>query len=62
MRDTELYKIILKYEISSSWWASWIGWDWGQRLAGEYFKRKVRRKFARYIAFENLITQKDNET
>ncbi len=38
----------LDYEIRSSWWASWIGWNWGQELAGKYFAWKVKRKYARY--------------
>jgi len=51
--------IFLDYEISSSWWASWIGWNWGQELAGKYFAWKVKRKYARYKqrkAVEELIT------
>jgi hypothetical protein len=38
----------LDYEIRSSWWASWIGWNWLQELSGKYFAWKVRRKYARY--------------
>lgn len=38
----------LDYEVRSSWWASWIGWDWGQELAGSYFAWKTRRKYTRY--------------
>jgi hypothetical protein len=40
--------IFLDYEIRSSWWASWIGWDWGQELSGKYFAWKTSRKYARY--------------
>lgn len=40
--------VFLDYEIRSSWWASWIGWDWGQKLAGKYFAWKTNRKYARY--------------
>jgi hypothetical protein len=38
----------LDYEIRSSWWASWIGWNWLQELSGKYFAWKVKRKYARY--------------
>lgn len=38
----------LDYEIRSSWWASWIGWNWGQELSGKYFAWKTSRKYARY--------------
>ena len=38
----------LDYEIRSSWWACWIGWDWGQAIAGKYFAWKTKRKYARY--------------
>lgn len=40
--------VFLDYEIRSSWWASWIGWDWGQELSGRYFAWKASRKYARY--------------
>ena len=38
----------LEYEIRSSWWASWIGWNWLQQLGGTYFAYKVSKKYARY--------------
>lgn len=50
--------VLLDYEIRSSWWASWIGWNWGQKLSGSYFAWKVKRKYARYKkskAWEQLI-------
>ncbi len=40
--------VFLDYEIRSSWWASWIGWNWGQELSGKYFAWKTIRKYARY--------------
>jgi hypothetical protein len=40
--------VFLDYEIRSSWWASCIGWDWGQELSGKYFAWKTSRKYARY--------------
>lgn len=48
--DTQEINIsdFLDYEIRSSWWASWIGCEWGQRLAGKYFAWKVKRKYVRY--------------
>lgn len=47
MKDKNILDF-LDYEIRSSWWASWIGWDWGQELSGKYFAWKVKRKYARY--------------
>lgn len=40
--------VFLDYEIRSSWWASWISWDFGQELSGKYFAWKTSRKYARY--------------
>ena len=40
----------LYYEISSSWWASWISIKWMQELSAKYFAWKTSRKFARYKA------------
>ena len=40
--------VFVDYEIRSSWWASWIGWNWGQELAAKYFAWKTSRKYARY--------------
>lgn len=39
---------ILDYELRSSWWASWIWWNWGQELCVKYFVWKAKRKFNRY--------------
>jgi hypothetical protein len=39
---------LLDYEIRSSWWASCIFWNWGQKLSGKYFSWKTSRKYARY--------------
>jgi len=38
----------LEYEVRSSWWVSWISWDWLQELSGRYFAWKTRRKYERY--------------
>lgn len=43
-----MHRLILDYEIRSSWWASLIGFAWMQNLAASYFARKVRRKCARW--------------
>jgi hypothetical protein len=43
LSDSSL-SVFLDYEIRSSWWASWIGWNWGQELSGSYFAWKVKRK------------------
>lgn len=49
----------IDYEIKASWWASWIGWEWGQTLAGKYFAWKVQCKYARYKWFcDNMIKEK----
>ena len=40
--------VFLDYELRSSWWACWIGWNWGQKLAGKYFAWKTIRKYERY--------------
>ncbi len=47
LADSSL-SFFLDYEIRSSWWASWVGWDWGQELSGKYFAWKTSRKYARY--------------
>lgn len=47
LADSSL-SVFLDYEIRSSWWASWIGWNWGQELSGKYFAWKTSRKYARY--------------
>tara|TARA_R110002033_G_scaffold60171_1_gene110189 strand:+ start:4899 stop:5153 length:255 start_codon:yes stop_codon:yes gene_type:complete len=39
----------LDYEIRSSWWASWIFFEWGQEISGAYFAWKTKRKYNRYI-------------
>ena len=44
----DMRRLILDYEIRSSWWASFVGFAWAQNLAGSYFGWKVRRKFARW--------------
>lgn len=50
---------VLDYEIRSSWWASWIGWNWGQELAGKYFAWKTTKKYARYN-YSKIIEKKIN--
>jgi len=47
LADSSL-SVFLDYEIRSSWWASWIGWNWGRELSGKYFAWKTIRKYARY--------------
>lgn len=39
----------VKYEIYSSWWASFIWWEWGQELSSRYFAWKTNRKYDRYL-------------
>lgn len=45
-------KLLLDYEIASSWWASWIGNPWLQELAAQYFAWKVGRKYRRFRQVE----------
>lgn len=62
--DNSLY-VFLDYEIRSSWWACWIGWNWAQELAGKYFAWKVRVKYARYKQSkerEQLIKSQQHES
>lgn len=40
---------ILNYEISSSWWAGWVGGNYAQELTSKYFAWKVSRKFTAYL-------------
>ena len=47
LTDSSL-SVFLDYEIRSSCWAGWIGWNWGQEISGKYFAWKVKRKYARY--------------
>jgi len=47
LADSSL-SVFLDYEIRSSWWASWISWNWGQELSGKYFAWKTSKKYARY--------------
>jgi len=58
LKSTTELSFFLEYEIGSSWWASWIGWDWGQKLSGKYFVWKVKRKYARYKQFKNTTQWK----
>ena len=44
----DMLRVVLDYEIRSSWWAAWIGNDRLRNLAASYFAWKVRRKFARW--------------
>lgn len=47
----------LRYEVESSWWASWIGSPQLQRLAACYFAWKVNRKHGRYTAGAERLRQ-----
>ena len=40
---------VLNYEIHSHWLARRIGFEWGQKIMGKYFARKVRIKYNRYL-------------
>ncbi len=45
----DLRTTILNYEVSSSWWAGWIGGDYAQEVTAKYFAWKVNRKFNAYL-------------
>lgn len=47
-------RFFLDYEIRSTWWASWIGWNWGQEISGRYFAWKVKRKYGRYLLSKEM--------
>lgn len=49
MTQKELKIEILRYEIFSSWWNGWIGFNWAQDLTARYFAWKVVRKFNIYL-------------
>ena len=51
----------MDYEVSSSWWASFMFWKWGQDLAGSYYAWKVRRKYGRYIKVKHYQETFKNE-
>ena len=42
------FEDFLNYEIRGTWWPRWIGFSWGQKIAGKYFAFMVRRKYVRY--------------
>jgi hypothetical protein len=44
-----IQKMFLEYEVSSSFFASLVWWQWGQDLCARYFAWKVRKKYARYL-------------
>jgi hypothetical protein len=46
--------MFIDYEVISSWWASWIWWDWGQEISGKYFLWKAKRKYAKYQQLKRL--------
>lgn len=41
-------KDVLLYEITGSWWASFVSWGVLQELVARYMAVKVRRKYRRY--------------
>jgi hypothetical protein len=49
MKEIKDITFFLDYEIKSSWWAGWIGWNWGQELSVKYFIWKTKRKYSRYL-------------
>lgn len=48
LHGVDMRRVVLDYEIRSSWWASWIGNEKLQNLAASYFAWKVRRKCGRW--------------
>jgi hypothetical protein len=53
----ELQHVILDYEISASWWASYVSNDTLQNLASRYFAWKVNRKIGRLIKLKRYETR-----
>lgn len=49
MKEIKDITFFLDYEIKSSWWASWISWNWAQELSAMYFAWKTKRKYSRYL-------------
>jgi hypothetical protein len=41
---------ILYYEVMTSWWAGWAGWEPLQTLVARYYAGKVNRKYPRYLS------------
>lgn len=37
------------YEVAGSWWARLVPFRWLERMAAQYYLRKSRRKYARYL-------------
>lgn len=48
MSEKLTIKQCLDYEVRTHWLASWIWFEWGQRLMGSYIAGKVSRKYKRY--------------
>ena len=46
----DVRQMVLEYEVSASWWASFVSIGWMQDLAAAYFAMKVNRKMARWDA------------
>lgn len=40
------------YEVRSSWWTPYVGWEWAQTLAARWYAWKVNRKMGRIIESE----------
>lgn len=45
---------VAKYEIYSSPIAPWIRWGWAQKLAGDYYAWKAKRKLRRYDRWRRM--------
>jgi len=59
--DTELelpmtLQGLLEYEITGSWWAGFIWWQWGIDLSSAYFAWKVKTKYNRWVDFNRIRT------
>lgn len=48
MLEKKDIKYFLDYEIRSSWFASWISWDWMQEISAKYFAWKTLKKYKKY--------------
>lgn len=55
------FREAVEYEISGSWWAGYLPFQWMHNLAGRYFVWKTHRKFGRLIrraAYQRAMEEK----
>lgn len=50
-----------EYEMVNCWWTGLIFWRWGQKLAGNYFAKKTKKKYDKYQEYLALKSFLDEE-